>query len=283
MYNPVAVSTNLPRNHSCREEPIAEFTTISVARQGQVATITIQAANRKARTGPHVEIGAALSELRFDNGARVVVLTGDENGFFLPPKDSPKASGHTPGLDWDLTQGMQRTYQTILEIEKPVVAKVNGNAIGFGSSLVFACDLIVAAADAVFCDHHLGMGKTLQGGRGDFGSVPGDGGTVFVPLHMSPCLAKEYLWLSKEITGADLARAGIINAAVSSAELDAKVDAMVQALLERTPHSLALAKRALNKTYIDQFNKVYDLAWSYELLNFYQLGQSPDERGVTTL
>lgn len=181
---------------------------------------------------------------------------------------------------------MQRTYQAMLEAEKPIIAKVNfGNAIGFGSSIVFACcDLIIAAETALqFCDHHLGMGKTIQGGRGDFGSVPGDGGTVFVPLHMTPCMAKEYLWLSKEMTGADLARRGVINAAVPAEELDAVVNDYARRLLERTPHSLALAKRAANKPYVDQFNRVYDLAWSYELLNFYQLGVSPDERGVTKL
>lgn len=172
--------------------------------------------------------------------------------------------------------------QSILETEKPIIAKVNGNAIGFGSSIVFACALVIADKAAVFCDHHLGMGKTVQGGRGDFGSVPGDGGTVFVQ-HMPPCRAKEYLWLSKELTGADLARQGIINAAVHADKLNAVVDDYARRLLERTPHSLALAKRALNKTYVEQLNKVYDLAWSYELLNFYQLGASPDERGVSTL
>jgi enoyl-CoA hydratase len=259
------------------------YNTIKVTKANQVATITLQAANRTSRTGPHVEIGAAVSELRFDNEVRVVIITGDENGFFLPPKDSPKASGHTPGLDWDLTQGMQRTYQAMLEIEKPIIAKVNGNAIGFGSSIVFACDLIIAAEDAVFCDHHLGMGRTIQGGRGDFGSVPGDGGTVFVPLHMTPCKAKEYLWLSTELTGAELARQGTINAAVPASQLDALVDDYASRLLLRTPHSLALAKRAANKHYVERFNRVYDLAWSYELLNFYQLGVSPDERGVTKL
>lgn len=262
---------------------MATYNTIKVTKDGQVATITLQAANRTARTGPHVEIGAAISELRFDNDVRVIIITGDKNGFFLPPKDSPKASGHTPGLDWDLTQGMQRTYQSMLEIEKPIIAKVNGNAIGFGSSIVFACDLIIADEKAVLCDHHLGMGKTLQGGRGDFGSVPGDGGTVFVPLHMTPCLAKEYLWLSKELTGGDLARQGVINAAVPAETLDEVVADYAARLLLRTPHSLALAKRAANKPYIDQFNRVYDLAWSYELLNFYQLGASPDERGVSKL
>jgi enoyl-CoA hydratase len=262
---------------------MAEFQTISVARSGQIATVTIQSKDRKALTGPHVEIGAALAQLRHDNSVRVVIITGTEGGFFLPPKGSPKASGHTPGHDWDLTQGMHRTYQTLLEMEKPVIAKVNGNAIGFGSSLAFACDFIVAREDAVFCDHHLGMGKTIQGGQTEFGSVPGDGGTVFVPLHMPPCMAKEYLWLSKEMRASELAAARIINAAVPAAELDAKVDAMARALLERTPYSLALAKRAANRVYAERFNLTYDLAWSYELLNFFQHGQYVDGRGETRL
>jgi enoyl-CoA hydratase len=261
---------------------MSPYNTITVTRDGQIATITIQSKDRKALTGPHVEIGAAMSELRFDNSVRVVILTGDD-AFFLPPKGSPKASGHTPGHDWDLTQGMHRTYQSIIEIEKPVIAKLPGHAIGFGSSLVFACDLIVAAEDAIFCDHHLAMGQSLQGGRGDFGTVPGDGGTVFVPLHMTPCLAKEYLWLAKEITAKELAAARIINAAVPRAELDATVDEMAKALLQRTPYSLALAKRAANKAFAERFNLTYDLAWSYELLNFFQHGQSPDERGVSEL
>jgi enoyl-CoA hydratase/carnithine racemase len=261
---------------------MSPYNTITVTRDGQIATITIQSKDRKALTGPHIEIGAAMSELRFDNSVRVVILTGDD-AFFLPPKGSPKASGHTPGHDWDLTQGMHRTYQSIIEIEKPVIAKLPGHAIGFGSSLVFACDLIVAAEDAIFCDHHLAMGQSLQGGRGDFGTVPGDGGTVFVPLHMTPCLAKEYLWLAKEITAKELAAARIINAAVPRAELDATVDKMAKALLQRTPYSLALAKRAANKAFAERFNLTYDLAWSYELLNFFQHGQSPDERGVSEL
>jgi enoyl-CoA hydratase/carnithine racemase len=85
------------------------FNTITVTRDGQIATLTIQSKDRKALTGPHVEIGAAMAELRYDNGVRVVVITGTDDAFFLPPKGSPKASGHTPGHDWDLTQGMHRT------------------------------------------------------------------------------------------------------------------------------------------------------------------------------
>ena len=67
------------------------------------------------------------------------------------------------------------------------------------------------------------------------------------------------------------------------AELDAKIDSIAKALLERTPYSLALAKRAANRVYAERFNLTYDLAWSYELLNFFQHGQHVDERGVSTL
>ena len=70
-----------------------DFQTIAVTRNGQLATVTIQSKDRKALTGPHIEIGAALAELRYDNSVRVVVITGTPGGFFLPPKGSPKASG----------------------------------------------------------------------------------------------------------------------------------------------------------------------------------------------
>lgn len=264
---------------------MTDFKTITVERSGQAATLRIGSRDSRPSLLVQNEIGSALAELRFDNDVRVIVLTGSKDGFFLPPAQSPAPRGHhSPGVDWDVTQGMHHTYEMFLETEKPIVAKVNGNAVGFGSSLIFACDFIVACEDAIFVDHHMGMGETVHGGPSEFGCVPGDGGTAFVPMHMTPCLAKEYLWLAREMTGAELARAGIINAAVPAAELDAKVERMVQSLLKRTPHSLALAKRAINQVYIDMFNRRHDLSWSYEVLNFYMHGQAgKDGRGTTRL
>ena len=68
-----------------------EYKTITVDHNGAVATITIQSKDRKALTGPHIEVGAALYELRHDNSVRVVVMTGTGDAFFLPPAGSPKA------------------------------------------------------------------------------------------------------------------------------------------------------------------------------------------------
>jgi len=58
---------------------------------------------------------------------------------------------------------------------------------------------------------------------------------------------------------------------------------MAKALLERTPYALALAKRAANRVYVERFNLTYDLAWSYELLNFFQHGHNVGGRGESTL
>lgn len=264
---------------------MTEYNQIKVERAGQAATITMLPREQTKPSSSHWEIGLALHELRFDHEVRVIVITGTGDTFHMPPKESPHPGRgiHTPGRDFDAIQGMHQTFEQFLETEKPIIAKVNGPAVGWGSSLVFACDFIVAREDAIICDHHLAMGETFRGGSTEFGCVPGDGGTAFVPMHLSPCLAKEYLWLAREMTGKELATLGAINAAVPADQLDAKVDTMVQALLRRTPYALALSKRALNRLYVETFNKLHDLSYSYELLNFYMWGRSKDGRGENRL
>ena len=265
---------------------MAQYEQIRVERCGQLATITLLSRDKpSSKGGSHWEVGLALAELRFDKDIRVIVLTGEGDIFLVPPEGSPHPGRniHQPGRDFDAIQGLQQTLDQFLQIEKPVIAKVNGNAIGWGSSLVFACDFILARDDAIICDHHLAMGETVHGGSADYGCVPGDGGTALVPLHMAPCVTKEYLWLGRQMTGAELAAARIINAAAPANALDAKVESMVQALLRRTPHSLALSKRALNRHYLNTFNNLHDVSYAYELLNFYMYGRSKDGRGETSL
>src|SRR3990172_2044259 len=145
---------------------MTEYKTIKVTRADGVGTIQITPTGRHGRGGAssaHSEIGAALQQLRFDNEIRVVVITGEGDKFYLGPPGRPRMEGRIPGEDWDLTQGLQHALQTVIEIEKPVIAKVNGHASGFGASLIFACDFIIAWEDAVLGDSHLGMG----GGGGD--------------------------------------------------------------------------------------------------------------------
>ena len=217
----------------------------------------------------HKEVGEAILALRDSDTVRVIVLTGLGKMFFHPPSRSPGIGAHgDPREDWLLTIGLQRTLSAIIEVEKPVVARVNGDAVGYGSSLVFACDFVVADEDAVIADHHLGMGETGYG-RANAGVAPGDGGAVFVPLFMSPQLAKEYLLLAKPYTGRQLADDRLINRAVPAAELDDAVNELVERLLKRPPYAMGWAKRAINRRVQENFNLTFDVAWAYEMVNIW--------------
>jgi len=269
---------------------MSTFNTIEVTRKDGCATIEftspllVHKDGEALRPGRHRELGIALDELRFDNEIRVIVITGKGDVFCMTGVNHPHFHGHTPDQTWDGMQALQHLFQQVIEIEKPIIAKVNGGVKGFGSSLVFACDFIVAREDAVFCDHHMGMGDgNPPVGRPGAGIVPGDGGTVFVPLSMPPALAREYLWLGKQLTGKDLYTRGCINEAVPADQLDAVCDKLVDALMRRPPYALAFSKRAFNRFYADRFNQIFDLGYAYEMMNKEQHGRYVDGRGEKTL
>lgn len=257
-----------------------ELTTCSLSIEGSVATVTITAP--KALTGGtsdlHWELGHVFSDLRGDNSVRVIVLTGSHGEFYVPREkdfyDRPAARAYVtdPEKSWLTFTGVVRTHEAMAQIEKPIVAKVNGNAIGFGSSLVFACDLIVADREAQVVDMHLGMGEVAEGGP-SFGIVPGDGGAPLVPLFMSPAVAKEYLMLAKRWSAAELAEHRIINYAVSGGELDGKVADIVAQLLKRPAYALAWTKRVANRRVIEALNSGIDAGAAYEMVNFLQLSR----------
>ena len=82
------------------------------------------------KPGRHRELGIALEEIRFDNEFRVVVITGQDDVFCMTAPNHPHFHGHSPDKTWDGLQALQHTFQQIIEIEKPVIAKVNGGVKG---------------------------------------------------------------------------------------------------------------------------------------------------------
>jgi enoyl-CoA hydratase/carnithine racemase len=251
---------------------MAAYGTIDVATAGQVATITILPVEGRrpgAGANHHWELASAFSDLRGDNAVRVIVVTGVGDVFSTSPPTRPgqprRGELHEPKAAWPAFTGIVRCHQAMAEIEKPVVARVNGDCVGFGQSIAFACDLIVAVDDARFVDHHMGMDE-VEGFEREFGIVPGDGGLALLPLYMSPALAKEYLMLSREYRAAELARLGIINYAVPRAELDARVNDIVARLLKRSAYALAWTKRVANRRVAEHLNLTLDAAAAYEML-----------------
>ena len=171
-----------------------------------------------------------------------------------------------------------RVHQVMTEMEKPIVAKVNGDAIGFGQSLMFASDLIIARDDAVVADVHLGLGEVrTSDGRAagpSYGIGPGDGAGALIPLYMSPPLAKEYMMLSRSLSTRELAEHRLINRVVALDDLDAAVDEMVSELLRRPAFVLAWTKRVLSRHVAAQLNLALDVGMGYELVSLLQAQQS---------
>jgi enoyl-CoA hydratase len=254
-----------------------QYETCTLEKNGAVATVTIVPphALTSGTADLHWDLGEIFSDLRTDNEIRVIVLTGWPGEFYAPgtPEfyDNPELREYVtdPPKSWKTFTGVVRTHQGMAEIEKPVVGKITGDAIGFGSSLAFACDLIVAAESVQFIDIHLGMAEVPFGPR--FGIVTGDGGSSLVPLFMTPAKAKEYLMLAKPYTAKELAELGIINYAVPADQLDGVVDEMVQRLLKRSAYALAWTKRTANRHVVQQLNLTLDAAAAYEMVNFLQL------------
>lgn len=270
------------------------FGTCSVVVKGPIATIEIiPPAELKGGTSDlHYDLARVFANLRHQDQVRVIILTGspasERDEFYVPmPADfyeTDLARSYLTDASgaWRTFSGVIQVHEAMSQIEKPIVAKVNGSAVGFGSSLVFACDLIIAAEDAVIVDMHLGVGEVPEGGP-RFGIVPGDGGAVVIPESMPRALANEALLLARRFTGSELARLGIINRAVSRDHLDEAVDEVVAALLRRPSYGLAWSKRLINKKMRLAVQEGIDYGAAYEMVTFLQLERTgwvdPSELG----
>jgi enoyl-CoA hydratase len=227
-------------------------------------------------------VSDALQTFRDDPAIHVIVITGRNDGEFYrvcrgDHYDDPGNRGRLNPIRNPRSAGFvwpSHTMQLLATVEKPVVARVNGDAIGLGAAFLWGCDIIVAFEDSVISDVHLGQRDVVDTAgeiRGfPWAVTPGDGAVSFAPLYMPPTKVKEFFLLSRVWTFKQLADMNIVNYAVKRDQIDVVVDEIVDALLARPATVLARAKRVLNKRMIEHWNLVQDLAIAYEQLDFWE-------------
>jgi enoyl-CoA hydratase len=273
----------------------SSYTTIKVDVADQVATIYLYWPEgiRFPKPPPppgapafHDEFREALFRLRNDDSVRVVILRGPGERYFLSSfagveDDEEKVVRPADGI-FRAMVGAPQMIEQILKMAKPVIAMVNGDAIGIGSAIAMACDIIIAVEDAYITDSHIASHYWQKGIGTQDGVVAGDGGAVFWPLSMSLPLAKEFLFTGRPVTARELADLRAINYAVPRQELQATVDRCVQLLLERPAWALAWTKVAMNKQVIQNFELTMELGLALEMITIQQ-GQSGQDKGVTKL
>ncbi len=272
---------------------------VTVERRGRVGWIfindyqaTVEAADHDDDViGVHEGVGLALDELRWDRGIDVVVLTGRNDGEFYRFSrrshwDDPKYRGRLnplnttnrarASLNTQVRTRKPDAHEMLMLIEKPVIARVNGDAIGFGQSLLWGCDMIFSTEDALIAWGHTGLGEIVDsnGERRGFPWPMTPSYGMAVLQFMPPTKAKEFLFLSKVFTGREMAQMGAFNAAVPAGELDGVVDDVVTALLARPPAVLAHTKKVCNQRTMSNYVLTENLSGAYGILDIWQSAAS---------
>jgi len=184
-------------------------------------------------------------EASADHSVGVVVLTGTGDRAFCTGADldEQKAFLDRPNDYWDWMSRFIDAIEAVKGCAKPVVARLNGMAVGGGNELNLACDLAIAADDVVL--RHVGPSR---------GSLPAGGATQWLSLLVGDRRAREVLLLNRPITAQQALDWGWLNRVVPRAELDAAVDDYCDALLDKMPE----ITRA-TKVQLDYWK---DLSWS---------------------
>ena len=176
----------------------------------------------------------AADELAADPEVRVVILEGQGQTFCSGADMSFFLQGLSASVWLDAMRSLGRAILKLRALPQPIITKLEGAAIGGGANLALCGDLVVAAENARFRENFVHLALTLDAG-----------GSFFLPRMVGPVKARELAFLGDEISGADLARMGLVHKAVPQPQLEAEVLALASRLSNQNLASLSTIKRAL--------------------------------------
>jgi enoyl-CoA hydratase/carnithine racemase len=242
---------------------------VRVETDGRVHTVAFDRPEAKnaLTADAATELVDALREAE-DADARAVVLTGDGDAFCAGGDiEAMAARDETPGEAYDrVRETLTEVIETLLTLPLPVIAKVNGDAVGAGTNVAAACDFVYAVEDARF-------GEVF----GNVGLIPDSGGTFILPALVGLRTAKELTLTGRLFDAPEAAEMDLINRAVPADDLDSEV-AEVLATLDRKPtETLGLTKRGLHENIGRPFRDALEREAYLQVLAY---GSDAHETGV---
>lgn len=248
------------------------YKTIALTRKNRLLTITLNRpdAMNSVNLAMHEELAEVFVFAAADPHSDVVVLTGAGRAFSAGGDlDHVKHNAENPHLFDEEVRLAKRIVFAILDLDKPLICRLNGHAVGLGATLALFCDVIFAADSAKIGDPHVAIGL-----------VAGDGGAVIWPQRIGLCKAKEYLLTGELIPAKKAEEIGLINHCLPMAELDGAVDAFCEKLLNGSTNAIRWTKVLLNMELKRVATAVIDTGIAYEAVS----QRSPDHReGVQAL
>ena len=231
--------------------------TIRVEREGDVLIATIDRPDSDLNAVDatlHADLATLFRSLRIERDARAVLLTGSKKAFSAGGDFSWFPTLRDPGVLDALRREAKQIVWDLLDIELPVVAAINGPAIGLGASIALLCDVIVIADSALIADPHVKVGI-----------VAGDGGAAIWPLLVGPALAKQYLMTGDPLTAADAARLGLVNEVVPDAQIRERGLAWAARLAAGAPLAVRATKIAVNQQVKRALLDSFDVSTALEM------------------
>jgi 2-ketocyclohexanecarboxyl-CoA hydrolase len=255
-----------------------DYEDLRVERRGAAEWIVIDRPQRmnafRGRTCD--ELIGALQRAAWDREVAAIVLAGTGDKAFCTGGDQ---SAHEGQYDGRGTIGLpiEELHAAIRDAPKPVIARVQGYAIGGGNVLATLCDLTIASERAVFGQ----VGPKV-------GSVDPGYGTALLARVVGEKKAREMWYLCRRYSAAEALAMGLVNAVVPHAQLDAEVQRWCDEIAERSPTAIAIAKRSLNMDTAHQagiagmglyaLKLYYDTEESREGVRAFQEKRAPDFR-----
>ncbi|MPZ22936.1 MAG: hypothetical protein GEU28_05215 [Dehalococcoidia bacterium] len=237
---------------------LGQYESLTIDREDQILTITL---NRPENLNAvnhslHGDLARVFPEADADPDSRVIVITGAGRAFSAGGDINEMGK---PSLSETIRKGAGvrgeafRIVDSLLSIEKPVIAMVNGHAIGLGATIALICDVIVANEAAKIGDPHVNVGL-----------VAGDGGAVIWPLLIGVARAKEYLMTGKLITGKEAAQIGLVNHSAPADQLKDVTFEIARALAAQPPFAVRATKAAVNRVLRRQVLELMDICLAWE-------------------
>jgi enoyl-CoA hydratase len=214
------------------------YDNLLIEMRGRVAWVTVNrpdklnALNLRTRE----EILSLFKELRDNQNVRVVVITGAGEKAFIAGADISEFAGTTP-LEEREIMAKSRAFDAMEDFPKPVIAMINGYALGGGCELAMACDIRVASTKAKFGQPEIKLGI-----------IPGGGGTQRLARLIGEGRALELILTGDMIDAEEALRLGLVNHVVAPEQLEAKVMELANKIAEMSPVALQMAKKSVKNS-----------------------------------
>ena len=215
-----------------------DFANLNYRKSGAIATLTIDRpkALNALNQATLAEIQRALQDAASDSSVHGVIVTGAGDKAFVAGADITEIASVSPQQAQAFTRNGQAVFDLVETLGKPVIAAVNGYALGGGCELAMACTLRIAAENASFGQPEVKLGV-----------MPGFGGTQRLPRLVGKGRAMQIILTAQNIDAREAHRIGLVNEVVPAAELIARAEAILHQIFANAPIAVTYSLEAVNR------------------------------------